>query len=1189
MKKIMLIGIFVIFLLVPSVSSGIGGAEPTNNWDTFSDWFFGLFGVEPNLQLQEVKQNIKTPTQKYKLKDVEDKTISVEIKKLTNANYDNLRFRIYEDNICTRRELKTVPDIKNGTNTYYENVEYSCPSYNEYPISELQNKRNSVAGFFEPEFMIDWGEMPQENCVDTFYGTYCEQKVDLVVSYAGREYVEFAQWLQTSGSWNGEFSNTEEDSGKIVLIDSTERLLFDGFPGSALNTTNWIETHEGGNVVVEENILKLWSLGDGLASIVQSKSSAFSSKLLGGDCFILDVKDDLDEGLSSFRFFMNGTTNGEVMIFGMDYVNSYDYFLKGGTNITVCMASNGTSVESIYFNETEIQPSDMDGTASWDLGSLSGDKEFVLRYKRNVAGSSDFHVHNVYLDSSVSYSEGNFTSIGKGNGTEYNWDELEYLGFNNVEVRSSDDNSSWDSWVNGTHETDLGIDSKEYIQWRGWIFTGDEGEYVNISYELGNQAPNSATELKINASTDNNYTEDDIYAEFINGIDPDGDVVIYNISWYNEGVLNLTFGNLTNTTVITLETLENENTTQREDWAFSIITCDIPNYLCSSEVFSANITIRSQPPTTPTLQTPLNNSKIGNSSIVLFCDGSTDPDGDTIYYDIYADTNNPPTTLVNNSIDGIFNYTTEGNIYWRCRANDSTEYSNYTDSFYFQMNSVRIHNASLEYESSVMEGESTKYKVNVTINKWNTNDIDTVFNYNGTDYTTVKTIISTNDDIGIYEFERTLTIPNVDGESTMDGFWNFSLGLNDGTTEYNATYDFSQTVETGLIFECDGTVNTTQAFVMNITGYYELNNTKIVTTPGTNDTGFNLDIDLILYLNDITVNGTLNLDGTNITEYDICFSPPDRTFNISGVMEYTKTDYVVREYFFQEATLDNITNEIFLYFLGEDDAVKFFVDVKEGMFPFTDAIITISKYEPSSGTYKTVSVRKTDNIGEFVTYLDLDKQYKFSIVKEGVSYGTIEKKATCAEAPCEITLQVAEATEDLWQGYYDEFATSVAYSLIYNDTTKTVTYTFNDLTGLAQYFRLEVIETEYNQTGAVVCNNSLFTTAGTLTCNMTEKGYTKGDFSATGLISRSPEKIVDFIKFIISAIKDTLGTEGIFVSLLIIVTIAFVGAWNPSVGVIFTAVAVMLMKIIEFVAFGWTTVILIFIMAGIVAYNMGKT
>ena len=186
MKKI-IITMLVFFLLVnisyaeEIIEQPIDkiGTNPSTNWDLFVDWFLGITpGVDPKLQLLEVKQDNIRPTQKYKLKDVEDKTISVEIIDITNANYDNLRFKLYEDNVCTRKQLKTVPDIENGTLSYYEDVEYACPSYNEYPISELQNKRNSIEGFFEPDFMIDWGEVPQENCVTNLVGyTICEQKV----------------------------------------------------------------------------------------------------------------------------------------------------------------------------------------------------------------------------------------------------------------------------------------------------------------------------------------------------------------------------------------------------------------------------------------------------------------------------------------------------------------------------------------------------------------------------------------------------------------------------------------------------------------------------------------------------------------------------------------------------------------------------------------------------------------------------------------------------------------------------------------------------------------------------------------------------------------------------------------------------------------------------------------------------
>jgi len=189
-------------------------------------------------------------------------------------------------------------------------------------------------------------------------------------------------------------------------------------------------------------------------------------------------------------------------------------------------------------------------------------------------------------------------------------------------------------------------------------------------------------------------------------------------------------------------------------------------------------------PTVPILLYPSNLSKIGNSSVVLGCNGSTDLQGDTIYYAIYADTSNPPTTLVA----------------WRCNAEDGKSVSDYADPYYFQMDSTRIHNATLSYDSSITEGASIYVEVNVTINKWNTNDIFSNLTYNGTDYTSSKELLTTSADEDVYKFYNTLIVPDVGGTTTLTGYWNFTLLLNDGTTEINDTYSFSQTVEETALF-----------------------------------------------------------------------------------------------------------------------------------------------------------------------------------------------------------------------------------------------------------------------------------------------------------------------------------------------------------------------------------------------------
>ncbi len=328
-----------------------------------------------------------------------------------------------------------------------------------------------------------------------------------------------------------------------------------------------------------------------------------------------------------------------------------------------------------------------------------------------------------------------------------------------------------------------------------------------------------------------------------------------------------------------------------------------------------------------------------------------------------------------------------------------------------------------------------------------------------------------------------------------------------------------------------------------------------------------------------------NITSNASSQYQFCISPGLEIFSSDMDMDYEAVDYFPRTYFFRSAPLDDTTNLIDLNLLNEDAATKFFFEVRKGMLPFDEATITISKYDTGEDIWETIGIRETDVDGEFIEYMELDKKYRFSIVKDGTSYGYIDKIASCAEAPCEITLQIEEAIEHLWQGYYDVYAVNIAYTLKYNDTNTLVTYSFNDLTGLAQNFRLKVNKIEYNQTGSNVCDKLLYTTVGELTCNMTGQ---KGDFSATGYVSRSPERIVDVINFIISTLKDALGVLGILASLLIIITIGLVGYWNPTVGVVLICFAILMMKLLGFVAFGWTSVVLIIILGGLVAYQMKK-
>ncbi len=120
-------------------------------------------------------------------------------------------------------------------------------------------------------------------------------------------------------------------------------------------------------------------------------------------------------------------------------------------------------------------------------------------------------------------------------------------------------------------------------------------------------------------------------------------------------------------------TLGNEH---NHDWK---IECENTNELkANSSTYSF---LYNTPPTIPNLITPANNTIIMSTSINLSCNGSTDADGDTINYEFYGDTNNPPTTLLQNSSLITYNWSglTENFYYWRCRANDNITHSDWID------------------------------------------------------------------------------------------------------------------------------------------------------------------------------------------------------------------------------------------------------------------------------------------------------------------------------------------------------------------------------------------------------------------------------------------------------------------------------------------------------------------------------
>lgn len=339
-------------------------------------------------------------------------------------------------------------------------------------------------------------------------------------------------------------------------------------------------------------------------------------------------------------------------------------------------------------------------------------------------------------------------------------------------------------------------------------------------------------------------------------------------------------------------------------------------------------------------------------------------------------------------------------------------------------------------------------------------------------------------------------------------------------------------------------------------------------------------------------NYSINTIGnTTSNNYTFCFSPSSENIKIDADIDYSATAYSPRQKYFRNTTLTNVTTEQTLYLLNSSNAVKFYFQIIQGAgAKVNNATITIDKYDTSTATYSNVASRLSDGDGKFVEYLILDSLYRFNIVKNGVVLGVVDKSAICSAAPCEITLFLDVISSDSpFNGYYDTYANGTLSNITFDAGAKTATYSFIDITGLAHYFRFVVTKVSYNSTTATICDSSVYSSSGSIVCNLT--GYS-GDFMAKGYISRSPEMLDKVLAFVIDIFKNA-STSPYLVLFLIawLLTISMgslaISRGNPSTVLFAFMLAWTSAKLFMFNPFSWIIVVLVDLLVGWVAYEIG--
>lgn len=504
-------------------------------------------------------------------------------------------------------------------------------------------------------------------------------------------------------------------------------------------------------------------------------------------------------------------------------------------------------------------------------------------------------------------------------------------------------------------------------------------------------------------------------------------------------------------------------------------------------------------------------------------------------------------------------------------------------SFSLTNRSISITNIienSKTFNSSVLETSIQNFIINITIvNGFNIQNADLI--YNGT-INSGATFINTfgND----FDISKSITI-----DQGKQGFVsenrNFSFNITTVNSTSGETFNFVSSESTQIVNEisfgiCAGDLNISMlnfTMVNEITGI-ELNATKNATTfQATFNIGINPD--------NLIKNFTVNNQSTNSSRFNFCTSASTNVFTIDMEAFFTAVGFNDRNYFLDEATLTNTTNEINLSLLPDSVGVEFFIDVEQDLFPLTNAIINIQKFFIGEGVSRTIEIDRTDNDGKITSFLELNKDHTFSITKDGELLAIIEKRAICEAAPCTILLSITSETTDIYEGFNEAFASNVLYNLSFNGGTKQVTFEFIDTTGLATSFRMDVIRSSSNSTAEIINSQTLFTSAGSMTFNASNL---TGDFKVETFITRSPAQFIDFITFFISDIAQELGILGLFMAFLTILVIIFGISFTPRILVLAVPMALTTVKLMGLVSLSNTALTALYLLAGLAIAFMSR-
>lgn len=476
-------------------------------------------------------------------------------------------------------------------------------------------------------------------------------------------------------------------------------------------------------------------------------------------------------------------------------------------------------------------------------------------------------------------------------------------------------------------------------------------------------------------------------------------------------------------------------------------------------------------------------------------------------------------------------------------------------------------NATERHSSSIIELEeqTITFEINTTVAILST---DARLFYNSTEMAVTSTSFT-----GYDRHSSTFTTPILPTGTTSENrtfFWRYQIN---GTSQNESgEINFSQIVYTIGVDNC----STHQIRALNLTIRDETSDALLNgTIAGYFET----------YVSAVGNFTPHNISWTHHTENSpvgLCIYPNESRYLSYVQMEYASAGYKNKTYYFENVTLDNITETLNLYLTSGTTTVEFeVVDFNDD--PIQNVLIHVLSYDLATNSFTTTEVLKTDFEGKALGEIVLNTQwYQFSLLKNG--------QTLLFTTPTKITTTTQKFRLSLESDYLDRYITvrGITGVVTFSNASQQFSLQYVDGSGLPSQYCLRIEEwtinsqTQLNET----CVSS---SSGTISIGVNTSGA-EATYLGTGFVTFSDgqEFTIDSQTVSFGSLASQLGVSGILMTFFTVLTLILVGIWNPMVSVMLAMAAFIFAVILGIFALSWEAMVALVITGGIVLYKLSR-